>query len=217
MATKTEGFHAGEFLVSKADGSRSLEIVTIASGQGVLAAGAVLGQITLGAITQAFTGTGNGVLSALTRSAKAIVGAYVVRCIAAASNAGTFAVFDPNGKRMADATVAVAYNNGEIAFSIADGATDFIVGDVFTLTVAAGSGKWASVGDASQTDGSASARAVLWDAVDATSADQKQTAIVRAAEVNQSALTFGTLSGGAITTAIAQLLANSNISVRSAI
>ncbi|WP_435102350.1 head decoration protein [Arhodomonas sp. AD133] len=45
MGVKTEGMHRGEFLVSEANGSRSRETVTIASGQ-VLEAGAVLGKVT---------------------------------------------------------------------------------------------------------------------------------------------------------------------------
>jgi hypothetical protein len=47
MTTLTEGRHAGEFILSEANGSRSRENVTVASGQD-LAAGAVLGKITSG-------------------------------------------------------------------------------------------------------------------------------------------------------------------------
>ncbi len=41
MTLKTEGFHAGHFLVSEAEGTRSRDVVTIAHGE-VLAAGSVL-------------------------------------------------------------------------------------------------------------------------------------------------------------------------------
>lgn len=47
MTTFTEGKHAGEFLMSEADGQRSRENVTIVAGQN-LGAGAVLGKITSG-------------------------------------------------------------------------------------------------------------------------------------------------------------------------
>lgn len=47
MTTLTEGYHAGEFIVSEANGTRSREVVTIIEGQN-LVAGAVLGQITTG-------------------------------------------------------------------------------------------------------------------------------------------------------------------------
>lgn len=45
MTIKTEGHHAGGFLVSEANKTRSRESITVASGE-VLVAGAVLGQIT---------------------------------------------------------------------------------------------------------------------------------------------------------------------------
>lgn len=45
MALKTEGKHAGEFIVSEANGTRSRGVVTVVSGQN-LVAGAVVGKIT---------------------------------------------------------------------------------------------------------------------------------------------------------------------------
>ena len=45
MDNQTEGARDLGFLLSEANGNRSRETVTIASGQGVLAAGTVLGQI----------------------------------------------------------------------------------------------------------------------------------------------------------------------------
>lgn len=47
MPELSEGRHAGEFLVSEANGSRSRENVTVAAGQN-LKAGAVLGKLTAG-------------------------------------------------------------------------------------------------------------------------------------------------------------------------
>jgi hypothetical protein len=47
MTTLTEGRHCGEFLLSEAEGTRSRDVVTIASGHDV-AAGTVLGKITSG-------------------------------------------------------------------------------------------------------------------------------------------------------------------------
>ena len=46
MTTLTENPHAGEFLISEANGTQSREVVTIASGSGVIKAGMVLGKIT---------------------------------------------------------------------------------------------------------------------------------------------------------------------------
>lgn len=46
MTTLTEGTHRGEFLLAEAEGTISREVVTIASGSGVITAGMVLGKIT---------------------------------------------------------------------------------------------------------------------------------------------------------------------------
>jgi hypothetical protein len=49
MTVFTEGRYAAEFLLSEANGHRSREAVTVASGEGVIAPGAVLGVFTSGA------------------------------------------------------------------------------------------------------------------------------------------------------------------------
>ena len=46
MPVFTEGRHAAAFVISEGNGNRSRDTVTVASGQGELAAGAVLGKIT---------------------------------------------------------------------------------------------------------------------------------------------------------------------------
>jgi len=51
------------------------------------------------------------------------------------SNAGVFSVTDPDGVALADATVGVPYGGSHIRFTIADGSTDFAVGDGFDVTV----------------------------------------------------------------------------------
>ncbi len=103
--------------------------------------------------------------------AKAQVGDVItVLASAADGNAGTFSVVAPDGRRLADATVAVAYANDEIGFTIADGATDFVVGDTFTVPVTAGSGKYVAA-DKAAVDGSATAVAVLAEACDASAGD----------------------------------------------
>jgi len=62
-------------------------------------------------------------------------GVYTVRCIAAASNSGTFRVLDPDGFNLGDIAVGGTFDN-DIKFVIADVGTDFIVGDGFDVTVA---------------------------------------------------------------------------------
>jgi len=106
--------------------------------------GAALGRITLGAVSAAAKSggnTGNGVftIDATTpKLAGAKVGVYTVRCIAAATNSGTFRVTDPNGLVLGDVAVGATFAD-RIKFAIADGSTDFIVGDGFDVTIAAGS------------------------------------------------------------------------------
>lgn len=83
--------------------------------------------------------TGNG---ALTMDATAPIGRgvkpgiYVVRCIVAATNGGTFRIEDPDGTVLGDVAVGATFDD-DLKFVIADGSTDFIVGDGFDITVAA--------------------------------------------------------------------------------
>src|SRR4051812_20335131 len=115
---------------------------TLLTGEGALARGTLLGAVTVGAaVAAAYAGnTGNGVFGAVTTGANAKPGVYNVVFVEPAANVGTFIVEDPDGNIVGRGNVAAAFN-GPIAFTIADGATDFISGDGFTVTVAAGSGK----------------------------------------------------------------------------
>lgn len=70
-------------------------------------------------------------------SADFIVGDEFVITVAAAvpENGGVFSVTDPDGVTLATASVGVAYTGAHVRFTIADGATDFVIGDGFDLTV----------------------------------------------------------------------------------
>lgn len=189
----TEGRHTAEFMVSEANGYRSREEITILSGEN-LVAGAVIGKITLGSAsaTADAGNTGDGTMGAITVGADAQVGDYVLTITEAATNGGAFQVVDPAGDVVGIGAVGTAFTGGGLTFTLADGATDFVVGDKFTVTVAAGSGKWKEW-DPTATDGSAGTVAVLYAATDASSSDARATAIVRDAEVNGNVLTY--LSG----------------------
>jgi hypothetical protein len=131
--------------------------------------------------------TGNGVATLFQTSEGAQVGAYALVCTAAATNAGTFSVTAPDGTVLAPLTVGTRYTKAGLDLTIADGSSDFIVGDSFTFTVTRGKVKaW----DPANTDGSDVAYGVLWDAYDASSADVKGNAIVRQAVVNGLELTW---------------------------
>lgn len=208
MTAFTEGNYAGEYLISEANGTLSREAGTLASGNN-LAAGAVVGKVTLGAATTAFAGTGNGAITMDATTpvlAGAKVGAYTATCITAAANGGTFRVEDPDGLVLGDVAVAATFSD-DIKFVIADGATDFIVGDKFTITVAAGSGKYGELA-LTANDGRATAAGVLFDAVDASAADKSAVFHVRHCEVAASKLTWPAgITADQKTAAIAQLAA----------
>jgi len=134
--------------------------------------GTVLGAVSvvLGAVAAAAnTGNGTCTLAALKKSTK--VGDYIVTCVATAVNGGIFSVVNPEGRRLKDAVMG-AYATDEIGFTLTDGATDFAVGDSFTIPVTAGSGKLKMV-DKSAVDGSQNAKTVLAFDCDASLADAK--------------------------------------------
>jgi len=79
--------------------------------------------------------TGNGTMGAITVTAGAKAGVYTLEITGAASNAGAFRVTDPDGVFINDGDVAAAFSSGGLAFTLADGATDFVVGDTFAITV----------------------------------------------------------------------------------
>lgn len=81
------------------------------------------------------TGNGTNTLDVTTPVlANAQVGVYTIRCVTAAANSGTFEVKDPKGQSLGQYVVGATFAD-QIKFVIADGATDFIVGDGFDVTV----------------------------------------------------------------------------------
>ena len=189
----TEGLaRTAGYIVSEAHGYRSREQIWIASGSGVLLAGAVLGKlladkgaVTVGTVT--FAGTGNGVLTKATPAygAGAQEGSYKVQLIDEGTNAGDFVVVRPDGTIDGYASVGVAYD-GQVKFTIADGATDFASPAAFAVPVAiadpTGVGKYAPF-DPSGTNGSEIASAILFEGCDATSVDVRRTVTARDSEV----------------------------------
>lgn len=161
------------------------EVVTVLSGTAAFDIGMVLGKITRGAATSAAKSggnTGNGTLTVdgtTPVKAGAKSGVYTVRFIAAATNNGTFRVTDPDGFVIGDVVMAAgagAFDN-DIKFAVADGASDFIVGDGFDITVAAGSDKYVRHNPTGN-DGREVACAVALQAVDASAADVGDVVII---------------------------------------
>jgi hypothetical protein len=162
--------------------------VTVLSGQN-LVRGTVIGLVTVGALSETHAGnTGTGAMSGLAAGKKTVPGAYTVRCDKVVANAGDFTIIAPNGNVVGIAHVGVAFVSDHLNFTIAD-ATDFILGDTFVVTVAAGSGK-AVIVNSANIDGSGAPEGVMLENVDASSGDLDGIYAITG-EYNEDALVFG--------------------------
>lgn len=163
---------------------------TLLTGEGALVRGTLLGQVSVGAaVAAAYAGnTGNGVFGAVTTGANSKPGIYNVLIVEPGANVGTFLVEDPDGNIVGRGVVGVAFN-GPISFTLADGATDFISGDGFTVTVAAGSGKFRKC-VAANIDGSERPLEILVDDADSTAGDVECETFTTG-DFNPLAMTFG--------------------------
>lgn len=190
---KTEGTYTPDGLIAGSDDPMTRRI-TLLSGEN-RARGALLGKITLGAASSAAKAggnTGNGTLTMDVTNpvrAGAKAGVYQVRLIAAATNAGTFRVTDPDGFVLGDVAVGATFDN-DIKFATADGSTDFAVGDGFDITLAAGSGKY-RLSLAAAVDGSQVPLCILAESTDASAAD-KDTPAYFGGVFDENAIIYGT-------------------------
>lgn len=194
-----ETTHAGGFLLSEAELTRSREAIVIGASQSIVP-GAVLGKLSAdGTPTAAATAdagnTGDGAmtLAGTPTGAGAQAGDYRVVCNAAAAGGGSFSVEDPEGVNVGEAQVGAAFA-GPIAFTIAAGGTDFAVGDAFTVAVAiptgATGGQFVAL-DPSASDGSQHAAGIAYHGVITAAGETVNiTGILRDAEVNQFELTW---------------------------
>ena len=195
MPVQTEGKRLGDWLKFEPDNHYSRDIVTVLAGDGadrVLTTGMVLGRITKGAATAAAVAgnTGDGTITASPAvGAAAKPGVYRLICIEPAANAGKFSVEDPDGLLIGVATVGVEFTT-HLTFTIADGEADFVAGDSFTITVAAGSRKVTQI-DFAATDGSdAACGLLLLDTTAPDGVDRSAVAIVRNAIVSDNGITW---------------------------
>lgn len=188
QSKSVENLFAGDF-------QRVEKPVTIALGEGVLTRGTVLGKITKGAVTSAAktggnTGDGTLVLDVTTPLlANAKAGVYTVRIVRAriAEIATTPVVpaqlaiaelKDPEGNVINVFQVNVGGGttiSNQLKFTITEGSTNFALGDGFNITVAAGSGQYGAYDDTA-VNGLETAKCILAENVDATSATVNTTA-----------------------------------------
>lgn len=138
MTTLTMGNRDGEHLVWDSSPQMTREIATILSGQN-LAPGAVLGQITKAIAASpipTISGTGTGLMSALSFGAAAQTGSYVVTLLATSATAA-FSVVAPDGSILPNGAVGTAYVSDHVSFLISNGGT-MTIGDSYTIVVTAG-------------------------------------------------------------------------------
>lgn len=180
-----------------------LDDVVLAAGQGILTRGTCLAKKTVGTAAPDVTvgnviGTGNGVLTLADTPYgtgiqegvyKVIVTEGTVDAVSAvpysagppevqqveavAAKVGAFIVEKPDGTIEATGKIGTAYNKS-IKFTLADGATNFIAGDLIEITVdlAAGTNqfwKW----DTNQTDGREKLLGILGETTDTTNGTEK--------------------------------------------
>jgi hypothetical protein len=125
------------------------ELLTF-GGAGTVLAGTILARKAVNdAVVAAADGgnTGDGTVTLATVAPGAIVplvGAYNLEVTEAVVNGGVLKLVDPNGAQVGanlimtvGAGAATVFEIAGLQFTVTDGATDFIVGDKFSLTVAA--------------------------------------------------------------------------------
>lgn len=112
--------------------------------------------------------------------------------VAEATGAGTFKVYDPNGIEIGTVTASTggtAFANAEIGFTLTSAGANFVVGDGFDLTVAAGSGQYVTC-VSTAIDGSQNPVGIAGEDMDATSA-ARNVSLYRTGEFVQDSLIFG--------------------------
>jgi hypothetical protein len=185
MTVITQTLHrSGCYLGEAAPLNMINEEIVVLTGSGKLDPGTILGQVTEGGtetVAAAVAGggnTGNGTVGSLTGDAGAPAGTYTIEIVEPAANGGTFRVEKPDGTLDGTGTVGAAYN-GSINFTLADGSTDFVAGDRFSVAVSYASSAKYAPHDPAGTDGREVAAAILYHPIDATSGDVKTVATVR--------------------------------------
>jgi hypothetical protein len=206
----TEAFHTGGFLVSEARGHRSRDVGAFGGGVKILA-GQVLGFLPSSVVAawpgnaeQVDNNTGNGTLTL--NGTPVAAGAQLGVYSAVAASATVFAVTDPYGNSLGNATVGSTFSN-QVAFEIAAGETLFVAGDEFSIDVEAVSGVYKPL-SLTASDGTQNAAGISFGFVDATLNDVPGTVVTRECEVNGSELLWPTGATAAqIAAATAQLTA----------
>lgn len=174
--------HAGGFLISEANGDRSREQVTVASGADVYAGSVLMNaDVTATAVAAHVAGgTGNSTFSAVVVGVGAVEGVYGIVFTAATK----FDVEDPSGVKVGSGTTGVEFDKGGLTFTITAGGTAHVAGDAATITVDI------TADTVTLYDGTSDPVGVLYADGLAADAAVTGTAIVRDAEVKAADLTW---------------------------
>ena len=198
MNAHAEPTYLGDVLKCEAPNLYSRETVTVRAGDGaerVLMVGTVIAARSRSEVTvtagDGNTGDGAATLSDPPLGARAEAGIYRLACITAGADGGTFQVLSPKGYVLPNLTVGTAYAGGHLNLTVADGATDFVVGDTFAIEVA-GDGKVVAF-DPAAVDGTAEAIGIVaYDVTAPDGTDAEVTAILRDAVLADRAIVWPT-------------------------
>jgi hypothetical protein len=197
MAVQVQAFNQGDWLKwEHVDHRFSRDAVVLAAGQSNILTGTVLGQKSAGAdlieVVPGGRNTGHGVLTMDPTTpllAGVLPGVYTATCTAAAVGGGTFTVTDPKGNVFGTVAVGATFAT-QIKFVIADGAPDFIVGDLFSIEVGPISPAIVVPLNLGASDGTQNAAGILLFTTDATAGAVKTTMIAREAVLSSYGLTW---------------------------
>ncbi len=185
MTSLTSNPKLVEFILNEANGQRSRDNVVVTQTGTEVVSGTLLTQIGdtgAGSAVATAGNTGNPTFGSFTVGALAKPGAYNLTFTAATK----FDVEDPAGVRIGSGTTGVAFSKAGLGFTLTAGGTPAVAGDSFTITVAAGNGKY-GVYTANGAAGPASA--ILYSHLPAATGDVDAVAFSRDCEVVRSRLT----------------------------
>lgn len=167
-------------ILAEASGQRSRENIVVTQSGTALESGTLLTKVDTGAGTFALDAgaTGNPTSGTITVGAAAVPGVYTIQF----TSATKFTVAAPGGANVGSGTLGSEFNKGGLTFTLTAGDTPAVSGDLATITVAAGSGKYVAY----QADAAAGpADAILYNWLPAKTGDSDAVAFVRDAELNR--------------------------------
>lgn len=182
----TQGKNTAEFLLSEGNGFISREQIVVSSAAGALVPGTILSAVRdLGEaeVTAAAGNTGDAAVPVVTVADTAKPGRYTLTVITEAANAGTFRVEGPDGSLVGTGTVAVAFNEGGLSFTLADGTNDWDINDRLFIDVSFEAVEYVAYTAGGDVAG------ILYAAAHDMAVDQKAVMICRHAEVQAAELT----------------------------